>query len=606
MAAAKRTSADVSQLAKRLASMRQARRDYEEEWADICRYIAPRKADIKTYTGKPDDTKIWNPVPQHAMEVMAASLGGLITNPATIWFNLMVRYVELEGLPEAKEFLEECRDRMLAVFNSDSSGFQQAAGEVYQDAAALANAVMFVAKDGPDMDTGAQLGSMAYTAPRKSWEAENKPKKNGQRMVRFPAPQSDTAITFRAIPIWEIFVGGDKNGKPAHVYRVFKMTLQQCWDEWGEKCSDKVKKSYKDDPEQKIEICHAVYPREGTNRRNMRVATNLPFACVYYETEGKKLLEESGYHEMPYMFWRWSVLSGQMYGRGQAHIALPFARVLNAMSETALMAAEKVADPPLMVPDDGFLGPVRSGPGGLSYYRSGSPDKITPLPITADLAAMDAMIQRLEDSVRSIFMNDKLEFQADPNETATVAIARQNEKMRLLGPAVGRMQSEFLGPLILRVFNIMRRAGELPVMPQQLEEALMAGGPQRNRLKVEYSGPMAIEQRSVEVQALQRTLGVLAPLVGDADPFSVMDNFDTDDVARWVHDKLGGSAGNLRTVEEVKSMRDLRAAGAKKQQDLAEAGAVVGAVEQLGNAGMGPDTVLGQLTGASIPEGGFV
>jgi len=34
-----------------------------------------------------------------------------------------------------------------------------------------------------------------------------------------------------------------------------------------------------------------------------------------------------------------------------------------------------------MVPDDGFLGPVRSGPGGLSYYRAGSSDRIEALPV---------------------------------------------------------------------------------------------------------------------------------------------------------------------------------------------------------------------------------
>lgn len=604
--AAKTKSVDVSQLAKRLASMKAARKDDEVEWADICRFIAPRKADVKTYTGKPDDTKIWNSVPQHAMDMLGASLGGLITNPATTWFNLAVRYVELEALPEAKEWLEECRDRMLAVFNSDSSGFQQAVGEMYQDEAGLGNGVLFVSKDGPDMDTGTSIGAMDYAPQRKGWQGQEKPKKNGAKMTRFPAPQSDTALFFRAIPIWEIYAGGDKNGRPAHIYRVFKMTLQQCWDTWGEMCSDTVKKGYLDDPERKIEICHAVYPREGTDKRSMRVATNLPFASVYYETDGAKLLEESGYHEMPYMFWRWSVISGKMYGRGQGHIALPFVRVLNAMSETALVAAEKLSDPPLMVPDDGFLGPVRSGPGGLSYYRSGTTDQIRPLPISVDIAAMDSMIQRIEDNVRGIFMLDKLEFQAVPNETATVAIARQNEKMRLLGPVIGRCQSEFLGPLIMRVFNILRRAGELPPMPQQLEQALMAGGPQRNRLKIVYSGPMAIEQRSIEVQALQRTLGVLAPLIGTDDPFGIMDNFDTDDIVRWVHDKLGGSAGNLRTPDAVQARRNQKAQAAQQSQDIAEAGAVVDAAQKLGNTGMGPDTVLGQLAGAALPQGGFV
>jgi hypothetical protein len=38
--------------------------------------------------------------------------------------------------------------------------------------------------------------------------------------------------------------------------------------------------------------------------------------------------------------------------------------------------------------------------------------------------------------------------------TATEVIQRNEEKMRLLGPVLGRLQSELLKPLIDRVFNI--------------------------------------------------------------------------------------------------------------------------------------------------------
>ena len=43
------------------------------------------------------------------------------------------------------------------------------------------------------------------------------------------------------------------------------------------------------------------------------------------------------------------------------------------------------------------------------------------------------------------------------NMTATEILQKQDEKMRILGPVLGRLQSELLNPLIIRVFNIMLR-----------------------------------------------------------------------------------------------------------------------------------------------------
>lgn len=605
--APKRESADVNRISKRLASMKQARREIEDELTDICRYIAPRKSDIKTYTGKPDDTKIWNSIPMQAGLTLGASIGGLVSNPSSVWFNLLVKYLDLEGMDEAREWIEECRDRMTGVFNSESNKFQQASAEFYQDGSILATACMFVEKDGLDVDTGVYNTTTAYAAPRSDWTKKPTPKRNGQRVTKFPPPTEEGRIIFRTVPVWEVYAGGDKNGRPVHIYRVYKMTLQQCWDAWGEKCSDKVTRAYKDNPEDTIEICHAVYPRDPKDlkKRGPKVGANLPWACVYFETESKRLLEESGYHEMPWLFWRWSVTSGKMYGHGPAHTALPHVRVLNAMSETEMLAAEKMADPPLMVPDDGFLGPVRSGPGGLSHYRSGTNDKIMPLPITSDLNHMELLIKRVEENINAIFLIPLLQIYADPQETATLSNLKANEKMRMLGPVLGRLQTEFLGPLISRVFNIMLRAGLFPPMPDQLAEALR-DGPQGRRIGVEYSGPMAIEQRSIEVQAFQRAIGVNAALIGETDPFSVMDNVDTDEAFRWSFDKLGVPAKVLRTQGDVQELRAKRAQAAQQAQQGQEAAQLVDAAQKLGNTDMGPNTALGQLTGASIPQGGFV
>ncbi len=242
-----------------------------------------------------------------------------------------------------------------------------------------------------------------------------------------------------------------------------------------------MREKLKDKPEDKVEIVHAVYPRLDRDPRSM-FAADFPYACVYLETASRRLLEESGYHEMPYMAPRWSKAAGEIYGRGPGLTALSDTRVLNAMSRTALMAAEKMSDPPLMVPDDGFLGPVRTGPGGLSYYRAGSQDRIEALPVKVDLKAAEEMMEKRRQSVRRIFLNDQLTPDSGPAMTATEAVIRQSEKMRVLGPVLGRMQTEFLGPLIGRVFRILLRAGELPRLPEGLAPDMVA---------VEYVSPVS-------------------------------------------------------------------------------------------------------------------
>ena len=80
--------------------------------------------------------------------------------------------------------------------------------------------------------------------------------------------------------------------------------------------------------------------------------------------------------EFPFVVPRYLKASNEIYGitynDGVANV-----KMLNEMSKTTIKAAQKQVDPPL-VPDDGFL-PVRTVPGGLNFYRSGTRDRIEPL-----------------------------------------------------------------------------------------------------------------------------------------------------------------------------------------------------------------------------------
>ena len=47
---------------------------------------------------------------------------------------------------------------------------------------------------------------------------------------------------------------------------------------------------------------------------------------------------------------------------------LPDIKMANAMTRTVIVGAQKMVDPPLLAPSDGFLNPIRTTPGGINYY----------------------------------------------------------------------------------------------------------------------------------------------------------------------------------------------------------------------------------------------
>ena len=81
--------------------------------------------------------------------------------------------------------------------------------------------------------------------------------------------------------------------------------------------------------------------------------------------------------------------------------------------------------------------------------------------------------------------------------TATEVMQRNQEKMRILGPAIARLQQELLQPLIIRVFNIMLRGKRFLQAPD-----ILAG----QEIDIEYVSPVALAQKGQELESIVRGL----------------------------------------------------------------------------------------------------
>ncbi|MCJ2165608.1 MULTISPECIES: portal protein [unclassified Pseudodesulfovibrio] len=535
-------------LLTRFKGLEETRQPWVGSWQELTEYMLPRKNSFTapgpgmTMRGRTGDERIFDSTPMHALELLASSLGGLLTNSALPWFDISVKDRRLGDATAVRDFLQAARERMVAVFNSEDTGFQAHVHELYLDVALLGTAVMYVESD------------------------------------------NQTVVRFTTRPLGEVYVAESVRGQVDTVYRKYEIPARQAALEWGGACSDEIRRMAEDRPEEKVEILHAVFPRTDRDPRGLGVI-NFPYASVYLEIRNSHIVEESGYLEMPYMVPRWAKAAGEIYGRGPGQTALSDTRVLNAMARTALMAAEKMSDPPLMVPDDGFLGPVRSGPGGLSYYRAGSSDRIEPLPVNVDLRATEDMMTQRRESIRRIFLGDQLS-QEGPAVTATEAVIRQSEKMRVLGPVLGRLQTEFLSPLIKRVFRIMLRMGELPTFPEGLNP---------EDLEVRYTSPVARAQKQYEAQGLAQVMEYLSPLVGAQDAFGIMDNFDTDRMARHVAELFHIPSDYLKAEDMVSESRDQRQQAAGSAQTASTVANMAAIAKTLSEAYTDRPNVLTEL-----------
>jgi hypothetical protein len=487
-------------LLSRYEKLEGQRQNWETHWQEVADYMQPRKADVTKQRARGDKRmeQVFDSSPIQAVELLAASLHGMLTNPSTPWFTLRFKDEEIENEDEAKLWLEASTDAMYTAFNR--SNFQQEIFELYHDLITFGTAAMFIEEDDDDI------------------------------------------IKFSTRHINEVFIAENDKGRIDTIYRRFKISARAAMQKFGEAVSSDVQSAFKKDPYKEVEILHAVYPRSDFNP-NKKDKKNMPFESVYIEFKNGNELSVSGFREFPFVVPRYLKASNEIYGRSPAMTALPDVKMLNEMCKTTIKAAQKQVDPPLLVPDDGFLLPVRTVPGGLNFYRSGTRDRIEPLNIGANNPLGLNMEQQRRDSIRAVFYVNQLMMQDGPQMTATEVIQRNEEKMRLLGPVLGRLQSELLKPLIDRVFAILLRNNMLPAAPEFLSG---------RDIEIEYVSPLAKAQKSTELQSIMRAVEILGSLANVAPVFDYV-NFDN--LVKHLADIVGVPQKILKTQSQVNAER---------------------------------------------------
>lgn len=518
---------------KKIDSLRAERSVWESHWQEIADFMVPRKNAIRRDRVPGERTNIYllDNTALQSNVLLAGFLHGLLTNPNSQFFELTTGVPEIDDRDEVRLWLQETSLRMLHTLNN--SNFQTEVHELYIDIGSFGTSCMSILED------------------------------------------SDTVVRFKTEPITDFYIEEDNKGRIIEVYKEFKWNINQIISEFGSEVigrSNMLSKAARERRDDKFCLIHAVYKKELDPRKQ---ALNT-WLSQYILKEEKTELKLSGFRSFPYVVPRWTKNAGEKYGRSAGMNALPEAKTLNLMVETTIKGAQKVVDPPLMVPDDGFLGSIKTRPGSVNFFRSGTPREDRIQPIFND-ARIDFGFQAVEEQrqrIREAFFVDQLRLrEGTPQMTATEVEARIEQAFRFMGPVLGRQQAELLRPLIDRVFSIMEDKDMIEPAPDILKG--------RN-LDVQYSSMIAKSQRQGEARSISRTIEQAAPFIS-ADP-SVLDNIDGDKAMRLLARINNFPQKILRDqsmVDEIRQQRAESEAQAEAQANAAQT------AQNIGTAGPG-------------------
>ena len=254
---------------------------------------------------------------------------------------------------------------------------------------------------------------------------------------------ASSAFTFTAIPMSDIAI------LPNAVFHTTSMPAREVMERfptWTPPAN--IRDTIKRDPETPLKLVQSLVGTDFT-----------AWLDVGGDIENN-IVSTGTFETNPYIIFRWSLASGELYGRGPVLRALPDIKTANKVVELVLKNATIAVSGIWMADDDGVinLNNINLTPGAIIPKAVGS-SGLTPLTSGADFDVSQLILRELRERIRHTLLADRLGLLSEKEMTATEIMARNADMMRILGATYGRLLHEFIRPLCDRGLQILSRRG---------------------------------------------------------------------------------------------------------------------------------------------------
>lgn len=471
---AKTLKLDKKRYVSKVKELEQQRRQYETRWKAIRDYQLPHigqfdDTDNETNSARRKDKMIYHSVAWEANQVFASGVMNGLTPPAQPWFRLSFSNQELADKEGIGKLLDE---RM----------------EIIKDVLAKSNFYNVVHSCYLELAFGQAVLAIFHDLER--------------------------GVHFRSFTIGTYAIENGPDGQITTFYSKIRMSARQLADKFGEEnLPENIREELKNGTgmKQNHKVIWFVEPNRAADPNKMW-RWYKPFLSLYWleKSQENEWLLIGGHDEWPVPVARYLVTGDDTYGKGPGWFAEGDAKGLQLLEKDDITAVELGVKPPMMTTADNAQKGINLVPGGKTYVNQ--PQAVQPLfNVNLNLQHLQQKIADLEARIKRAYNADlflMLTDMQDKKMTAREVVERTQEKLQQLGPVVQRLQFEFLGPIIERVYSILDRAGVFPQPDDEMLRQILAD----EEIRIEYESPLQTAQRASGITGIEQLTVFVAQL----------------------------------------------------------------------------------------------
>lgn len=311
----------------------------------------------------------------------------------------------------------------------------------------------------------------------------------------------ENPLEFLCVPVNQLYLEEGPNGKVETVFRKYRMPIRNITPTWPDAVlGAELEKMLSEKPETEVDILESTIHDYDEQTYTYTV-----------DVLGKYNVLEEVNESSPWIVFRFSVLPGEVWGRGALLRALPDVKTLNKTKELLLKSAALKMIPMFVVSDDGVINPhnIKIQPGGIipsaPFGPGGNP--IDALPVGGDLNLGQFIMSDMREDIKKIMYTDDLPDVSGSVRSPTELIMRQEKLSGRIGSSFNRMQHELVVSVVKRSLFILNKKGLLPV---DLTDVKVGG----KAISISIESPLAKAQKQEEMANNRRFVEEIQALVG--------------------------------------------------------------------------------------------
>ena len=340
----------------------------------------------------------------------------------------------------------------------------------------------------------------------------------GQAAISVELNREANALLYRCWHLRDVCWMENQDGKLCFIARKWKPGCRDLSRIFPGKLDKKIIDDVDKHPFKEVEVMHLVVDAEMYDDK----ARDKPYWSIFYDCQNDKVIEATAVYSRIYVIARWQSVSGSQYAFSPATvIALPEARLLQAMTLTLLEAGEKAVNPPVIATTNVVKSDIELFAGGRTWVDELYDERLGEAlrPLTQDLRGIP-LSQEMRADTRGIlqacfYLNKLRPFTptTDPQMTAFQAGQIVADYIRQALPLFEPMEMEYNGGLCKETFDVLKRGGafgspfDMPRILQGAEIQFQFESPLHDAIKAQ-KGHKLLEGAQLIAQAMALDKGV--------------------------------------------------------------------------------------------------